>query len=121
MATTSIYLSVRRVHRGHQSPSGPEGSTGHASSHQRTFDASVAVGCPDLPLFERHRTDIQAAPWSANIPAMDWILIGVGATLTIIGLVMIPLPGPGFLVLFAGAAVLAAGVAIRFSKRVSQG
>lgn len=53
MATTSIYLSVRRVHRGHQSPSG---STGHASSHQRTFDASVAVGCPDLPQSVKRET-----------------------------------------------------------------
>lgn len=54
-----------------------------------------------------------------SLPAMDRILTGVGATLTIIGLVMIPLPGPGFLVLFAGAAILAAGVPIRISRRVS--
>ena len=44
----------------------------------------------------------------------------VGSLLTIIGLVMIPLPGPGFLLLFPGAAILAAVVAVRMSKRLSQ-
>lgn len=57
---------------------------------------------------------------SSILHATGWILTGFGATLTIVGLVMIPLPGPGFLMLFAGAAILAADVAIRMFRRVSQ-
>jgi uncharacterized membrane protein len=57
---------------------------------------------------------------SSILQAMSWILIVVGALLTIIGLVMIPLPGPGFILLFPGAVILAAGVALRMSKRLSQ-
>lgn len=51
---------------------------------------------------------------------MTWILIVVGALLTILGLVMIPLPGPGLIVLFPGVVILATGVAIWVSKRGSQ-
>ena len=60
-------------------------------------------------------------PCGSSIPqGMSWILIVVGALLTMIGLVMIPLPGPGFLLLLPGAVVLAAVVAVRMSKRLSQ-
>jgi uncharacterized membrane protein len=65
--------------------------------------------------------------WAEELPSgssvlqgMSWILIVVGAMLTMIGLVMIPLPGPGSLLLFPGAVVLAAVVAVRMSKRLSQ-
>ena len=51
---------------------------------------------------------------------MRWILIVVGALLTIIGLVMIPFPGPGFILVFPGALILAAVVVVRMSKRLSE-
>lgn len=57
---------------------------------------------------------------SSILQDMSWILIVVGALLTIIGLVMIPLPGPGFILLFPGAGILAAGVALRMSQRLSR-
>ena len=41
----------------------------------------------------------------------------VGAALTILGLIMIPLPGPGFLIVSLGVTVLLAGVVVSAANR----
>jgi len=41
----------------------------------------------------------------------------VGAVLTVLGVIMIPLPGPGFLVVSLGVPVLLAGVVLSAANR----
>lgn len=44
---------------------------------------------------------------------MSRLLMITGALLAVVGILLIPLPGPGFLVLAIGAALLMAGAATR--------
>lgn len=46
-------------------------------------------------------------------------LMIAGAVLVALGVVLIPAPGPGFLVLSLGAILLVAGLAVRGSRRPS--
>lgn len=47
---------------------------------------------------------------------MAKFLLIVGSVLTVLGLVMIPLPGPGFLVLLPGLTILVVGAVAHFAR-----
>ncbi|WP_286960726.1 MULTISPECIES: PGPGW domain-containing protein [Arsenicicoccus] len=44
---------------------------------------------------------------------MDTVLLVAGAVLLVVGIVMVPFPGPGLLVLWLGVVLLAAGALAR--------
>ena len=47
---------------------------------------------------------------------MNRLLMIAGAVLAVLGILLIPLPGPGFLVLSLGAILLVAGLAVRGAR-----
>ena len=48
------------------------------------------------------------------------ILVVLGAFVTVFGLIMIPLPGPGFLVLVPGLFLLVVGAALYLASRADR-
>jgi uncharacterized protein (TIGR02611 family) len=63
----------------------------------------------------------RARAWIARHPRLQVVYrIGVGvfgAVLTLLGLILVPLPGPGWLVVFLGLAVL--GTEFRWARRIA--
>ena len=86
---------------------------------ERTVRAEIAdAGRPDQPVRRMLR---RARTWVAQYPRLENVYrIGVGIVggmLTAGGIVLIPLPGPGWLVVFLGLAVL--GTEFRWAGRLA--
>lgn len=86
---------------------------------ERTIRAEIVEGeRPDRPV---RRLARRFRAWAARHPALDLayrITIGIaGGLLTLIGLVLVPLPGPGWLVVFLGLALL--GTEFRWARRIA--
>lgn len=80
----------------------------------------VAAERPDRPIRRRLR---RARAWIAQHPRLEiFYRIGVGVVGTVMaigGLILVPLPGPGWLIVFLGLAVL--GTEFHWAHRVAQG
>ncbi|HWI32449.1 MAG TPA: TIGR02611 family protein [Microbacterium sp.] len=78
----------------------------------------AAAERPDRPI---RRVLRRARAWMSRHPALEKayrVGVGVlGGTLTAIGLLLVPLPGPGWLVVFLGLAVL--GTEFHWARRVA--
>lgn len=90
------------------------------ASLERTVRAEIAEGeRPDRPI-RRVLRSVRA--WVARHPRLDVAYraaVGVfGGVLTVGGLLLVPLPGPGWLVVFLGLAVL--GTEFHWARRVAQ-
>lgn len=86
---------------------------------ERTVRAEIAdAERPDRPIRRALRT---ARAWVSRHPRVDGayrVGVGiVGGVLTLGGLVLVPLPGPGWLVVFLGLAVL--GTEFRWAGRIA--
>lgn len=73
-------------------------------SLQRDLDSAHGSAHPIRRFLRRSRA------WVDQYPRLRWIyrtLVGVlGSTVAVIGLMLVPLPGPGWLVVFLGIAIL---------------
>ncbi|MCY7290075.1 MAG: TIGR02611 family protein [Cryobacterium sp.] len=71
---------------------------------QREIDHGSSSGHPIRRFLRRSRA------WVEQHPRMRWVyrtLVGVlGSTVAVIGLLLVPLPGPGWLIVFLGIAIL---------------
>ncbi len=78
----------------------------------------VAAERPDRPIRRFLR---RARAWVARHPRLEIVYrctVGVaGALLSIVGLILVPLPGPGWLVVFLGLAIL--GTEFRWARRMA--
>ena len=86
---------------------------------ERTIRAEIAEGeRPDHPIRRMLR---RMRSWVSRHPRLDLayrVAVGiVGGALTAIGLLLVPLPGPGWLVVFLGLAVL--GTEFRWAGRIA--
>lgn len=86
---------------------------------ERTVRAEIAdAEREDRPL---RRTLRRVRAWVSRHPRLEHayrLTVGVfGGMLTLVGLVMVPLPGPGWLVVFLGLAVL--GTEFHWARRVA--
>lgn len=86
---------------------------------ERTIrDEIDAAERPDRPIRRALR---RARAWMSRHPALERayrIGVGVlGGTLAVIGLLLVPLPGPGWLVVFLGLAIL--GTEFHWARRVA--
>lgn len=86
---------------------------------ERTIRAEIVEGeRPDQPV---RRMLASARAWVARHPRLEHAYragVGVfGGVLTVIGLLLVPLPGPGWLVVFLGLAVL--GTEFRWARRIA--
>jgi uncharacterized protein (TIGR02611 family) len=86
---------------------------------ESTVRAEIAAAeRPDRPIRRLLRT---VRAWIDTHPRLNRVyLIGVGligGVLTAVGLVLVPLPGPGWLVVFLGLAVL--GTEFRWARRLA--
>ena len=92
----------------------------HLSSDlERTVRTEISKGeRPDHPIRRMLR---RARAWVSRYPRLEHgyrVAVGVlGGTLSVIGLLLVPLPGPGWLVVFLGLAVL--GTEFRWAKRIA--
>lgn len=90
------------------------------ASLERSVRAEIAEGeRPDRPLRRMLRA---LRAWVSRHPKLDGAYrasVGVlGGFLAVLGLVLVPLPGPGWLVVFLGLAVL--GTEFHWARRASQ-
>lgn len=90
-----------------------------ASEAELSFRAEVAAGeDPQRPIrrmLGRTRAFIARYPW---LQVSYRVVVGVlGGTLALGGLVLVPLPGPGWLVVFLGLAIL--GTEFHWARRIS--
>ena len=71
---------------------------------QRDIASGRSSGHPIRRFLRRSRA------WVDRYPRLRWVyrvLVGVlGSTVAVIGLILVPLPGPGWLVVFLGIAIL---------------
>ena len=86
---------------------------------ERTVRAEIAEAeRPDHPIRRMLR---RARAWMSQYPRLEHVYrVGVGilgGVLTGIGVLLVPLPGPGWLVVFLGLAVL--GTEFRWAKRIA--
>lgn len=86
---------------------------------ERTIRTEIAAAeRPDQPIRRMLR---RAREWVTRYPRLEHayrVGVGVvGGALTGIGLLLVPLPGPGWLVVFLGLAVL--GTEFRWAKRIA--
>lgn len=86
---------------------------------ERTVRTEIAEAeRPDHPMRRMLR---RARAWVSRYPRLEVAYraaVGVlGGTLSVIGLLLVPLPGPGWLVVFLGLAVL--GTEFRWAKRIA--
>jgi uncharacterized protein (TIGR02611 family) len=82
-------------------------------------DEILAGEQPDRPV---RRVLRRMRAWVSDHPRLDWAyraLVGVvGASLVGLGVILIPLPGPGWLVVFLGLAVL--GTEFPWARRIAR-
>lgn len=86
---------------------------------ERTIRAEITEAeRPDHPMRRMLR---RARRWVSRYPRLEHVYrvaVGIlGATLTGIGVLLVPLPGPGWLVVFLGLAVL--GTEFRWARRIA--
>jgi uncharacterized protein (TIGR02611 family) len=86
---------------------------------ERTIREDIVRGeRPDQPIRRAVRT---ARAWMSRHPVLEKtyrVAIGVlGGGLSVIGLLLVPLPGPGWLVVFLGLAIL--GTEFHWARRVA--
>ena len=86
---------------------------------ERTVRAEIVEAeRPDHPVRRMLR---RARAWVARYPRLEHayrVAVGIlGGTLSVIGLLLVPLPGPGWLVVFLGLAVL--GTEFAWAKRIA--
>lgn len=86
---------------------------------ERTVRAEIAAAeRPDQPVRRMLR---RARTWVSRHPRLEHVYrlaVGVfGGLMTLIGLMLVPLPGPGWLVVFLGLAVL--GTEFRWAARIA--
>jgi uncharacterized protein (TIGR02611 family) len=86
---------------------------------EHTVRAEIAQAeRPDHPIRRMLR---RARSWVSQYPRLEHAYraaVGIlGGTLSVIGLLLVPLPGPGWLVVFLGLAVL--GTEFRWAKRIA--
>ncbi len=86
---------------------------------ERTVRAEIAEAeRPDHPMRRMLR---RARAWVARYPRLEHayrVAVGIlGGTLSVIGLLLVPLPGPGWLVVFLGLAVLGTEFALGQAHR----
>jgi uncharacterized protein (TIGR02611 family) len=90
-----------------------------ADDLERTVRAEIVAGeRPDHPMRRMLR---RARAWVSRYPRLEHAYrVGVGilgGSLTVLGLLLVPLPGPGWLVVFLGLAVL--GTEFGWAKRIA--
>ena len=86
---------------------------------ERSIRGDIAAAeRPDQPIRQGLR---RMRSWMSGHPALERtyrIAVGVvGSALSVIGLLLVPLPGPGWLVVFLGLAIL--GTEFHWAKRVA--
>ncbi|HYI50233.1 MAG TPA: TIGR02611 family protein [Microbacterium sp.] len=86
---------------------------------ERTVRAEIAEG--ERPDHAVRRMLRRARAWVSRYPGLEHayrVVVGIlGGTLSVIGLLLVPLPGPGWLVVFLGLAVL--GTEFRWAQRIA--
>jgi uncharacterized protein (TIGR02611 family) len=90
-----------------------------AATIERQIEEDIAAAqLPNRPIRRRLR---RARAWVAKHPRMEvFYRVGVavfGGLLALVGLVLVPLPGPGWLVVFLGLAVL--GTEFHWAHRIA--
>jgi uncharacterized protein (TIGR02611 family) len=86
---------------------------------ERTVRAEIVEG--ERPDHAVRRMLRRARAWVSQYPRLEHayrlVVAILGGTLSVIGLLLVPLPGPGWLVVFLGLAVL--GTEFRWAQRIA--